>query len=45
MVKNPYTVLGLKENATADEVKAAYRALAKKTIPISTPIPARRSRR
>lgn len=37
MVKNPYTVLGLKENATADEVKAAYRALAKKYHPDLNP--------
>lgn len=37
MVKNPYTVLGLKETATADEVKAAYRALAKKYHPDLNP--------
>lgn len=37
MVKNPYTVLGLKDNATADEVKAAYRALAKKYHPDLNP--------
>ena len=37
MVQNPYTVLGLKETATADEVKAAYRALAKKYHPDLNP--------
>lgn len=34
---NPYTVLGLNTNASADEVKAAYRKLAKKYHPDLNP--------
>lgn len=37
MTGSPYTVLGLKDNATADEVKAAYRRLAKKYHPDLNP--------
>ena len=33
MVNNPYVVLGVPENATDEQVKAAYRALAKKYHP------------
>lgn len=33
MVTNPYSVLGISENATDDEVKSAYRELAKKYHP------------
>ena len=32
-MKNPYEVLGLKENASADEIKKAYRELVKKYHP------------
>ena len=30
MDKNPYQVLGVSENATEDEIRQAYRTLAKK---------------
>lgn len=33
MNKNPYTVLGVAENATDDQIKSAYRELAKKYHP------------
>ena len=33
MNKNPYTILGVSENATDAEIKAAYRELAKKYHP------------
>lgn len=36
-MKDPYTVLGLKRNASADEVKASYRKLAKKHHPDLNP--------
>lgn len=32
-MKNPYEILGIKENATKDEIKKAYRELAKKYHP------------
>jgi DnaJ-class molecular chaperone len=34
---NPYTILGVKPNATADEIKAAYRSLAKRHHPDLNP--------
>lgn len=37
MAKNPYTVLGVSENATDDEIRAAYRRLAKKYHPDLNP--------
>lgn len=33
MIKNPYTILGVKEDATDEQIKAAYRELAKKYHP------------
>ena len=32
-MKNPYSVLGISDNASVDEVKKAYRDLAKKYHP------------
>ena len=37
--KDPYQVLGVPRNATEEEVKAAYRDLAKKYHPDPFPIP------
>ena len=37
MAKNPYTVLGVPETATDDEIRAAYRRLAKKYHPDLNP--------
>jgi DnaJ-class molecular chaperone len=36
-VRNPYTVLGVTKNAEADEIKSAYRKLAKKFHPDQNP--------
>ena len=37
MAKNPYTVLGVTETATDEEIRAAYRRLAKKYHPDLNP--------
>ena len=37
MAKNPYSVLGVSETATDDEIRAAYRSLAKKYHPDLNP--------
>ena len=37
MAKNPYTVLGVSENATDEEIRAAYRKLAKQYHPDLNP--------
>src|SRR4051794_13777490 len=37
MAKDPYSTLGLKKSATQDEIKAAYRDLAKKLHPDLNP--------
>ena len=37
MAKNPYTVLGVSESATDEEIRAAYRRLAKKYHPDLNP--------
>ena len=37
MAKNPYTVLGVSENASDDEIRAAYRRLAKQYHPDLNP--------
>lgn len=37
MAKNPYTVLGVSENATDEEIRAAYRRLAKQYHPDLNP--------
>jgi hypothetical protein len=41
-MKDPYEILGVKRDATADEIRAAYRKLAKRHHPISIPESARR---
>lgn len=45
MAKNPYTVLGVPETATDEEIRAAYRALAKKYHPDLNPNDAEAARR
>lgn len=45
MAKNPYTVLGVPETATDDEIRTAYRTLAKKYHPDLNPNDAEAARR